>query len=180
MYAVKSFSHGVPIEVPLGIEGSAHFTRKIVQFPIKTLGEFTPSDITRLPLQSSWVDVSELRAKGDGHTDCTDTLITTNCVARVRRTLWVTDGGGGVFKNLWIHDVRTKLGFCVSETKTPGKVYEMSVEHHKDVEVELDQVDNWSFMHSSWKNTEGVKLRWECISRAPEISILAITFVRFK
>jgi hypothetical protein len=29
--------------------------------------------------------------------------------------------------------------------KTPGKIYEISMEHHKDVEVIPDNVENWSF-----------------------------------
>jgi hypothetical protein len=61
------------------------------------------------------------------------------------KTIWITDGGGGIFKNFWINDRRTKSAFSVSDTKTPGKIYEISVEHHKDVEVSLENVENWSF-----------------------------------
>jgi hypothetical protein len=60
-------------------------------------------------------------------------------------TIWITNGGGGVFKNFWINDRRTKLAFYVSETKTPGKIYEISIEHHKDLEVKLENAENWSF-----------------------------------
>ncbi len=60
-------------------------------------------------------------------------------------TIWITDGGGGIFKNFWINDKRSKLPFYVSETKTPGKFYEISVEHHKEVEIKLENIENWSF-----------------------------------
>jgi hypothetical protein len=60
-------------------------------------------------------------------------------------TIWITDGGGGIFKNFWINDRRPQKAFHVSNTKTPGKIYEISVEHHKDIEVKLDNIENWSF-----------------------------------
>jgi len=247
VYTVKSFSHGLHIEVPHGPEGAVDFTTKIDQAPIESLGEFTPDDIPALPIQSSWVSISELGAKGDGTTDCTDifekaiakynaiyvpmgkyvisrtltlreqtTLIGfhpsmtqlilkdetigftdsenrkplliapkngTNGITGIgfnfgnnpgvigikwmagiqsyindglfngggpllgkgqSCTLWITDGGAGVFKNFWINDKRSKLPFYVSETKTPGKIYEISVEHHKDLEVKFENVENWS------------------------------------
>ncbi len=59
--------------------------------------------------------------------------------------LWITDGGGGIFKNLWINDRKPQIAFYVSNTTTPGKIYEISVEHHKDIEVRLENVENWSF-----------------------------------
>jgi hypothetical protein len=33
----------------------------------------------------------------------------------------------------------------VSNTSTPGRVYEASIEHHVDVEVRLSNVSNWAF-----------------------------------
>lgn len=250
IYKVKSFSHGLHIEVPSGDKGSVDFTTKIDQSPIETLGDFTARDMPALPSQSSWVSITDLGAKADGITDCTDvfekaiakytaiyvpmgkyvvsrtltlreqtTLIGfhpsmtqfilkdetagftdpenrkpliiapkngTNGITGIgfnlgnnpgvvgikwmagiqsyindglfnggggsslfgkgqNCTLWITDGGGGIFKNFWINDRRTKSSFFVSNTKTPGKIYEISVEHHKDVEVILENVENWSF-----------------------------------
>ena len=45
-------------------------------------------------------------------------------------TLWVTNGGGGTFANLWTPNTYAQSGFSVSDTKTPGHVYEISSEHH--------------------------------------------------
>ena len=60
-------------------------------------------------------------------------------------SIWITAGGGGVFKNIWAPDVRAKCAFFISNTKTPGKIFEVSIEHHKDVEVRLENVANWRF-----------------------------------
>ncbi len=250
IYLVKSFSHGLHINVPYGNEGAVDFTTKIDQSPIENPGEFTPDDMPALPLQSTWTDITTLGAKGDGTTDCTAIfeqaiakydaiyipmgryIISRTLTLREKttfigfhpaqtqlilkdgtpgftdpdqckvllvapkngsngitgigfnfgnnpgvigikwmaginsyindglfnggggdalfgkgqtHTIWITDGGAGIFKNFWINDKRTKLPFYVSETKAPGKIYEISVEHHKEVEVKLDNVENWSF-----------------------------------
>jgi hypothetical protein len=250
VYAIKSFSHGLHIDVPNVDNSSVAFTTKMDQLPLDNIGEMTPRDMPVLPLQSTWINISDLGAKGDGITDCTD--IFEKAIAKfntiyipmgkyvISRTLtlrgqtvligfhpsrtqfvlldgtagfadienrrplfvapkegangisgigfnfgynpgvigikwmagihsyindglfnggggaalfgkgqsctiWITDGGGGIFKNFWINDRRTKSAFYVNDTKTPGKIYEISVEHHKDVEVKLDNVENWSF-----------------------------------
>jgi hypothetical protein len=57
--------------------------------------------------------------------------------------LYVHDGGAGVFKNIWIPDVGTRDGLHVSDTSAPGQIWQMSVEHHRDVEVVLENVANW-------------------------------------
>jgi hypothetical protein len=250
VYTVKSFSHGLHIEVPAAKEGPVYFATKMDQSPIESPGEFVKRDMPALPPQSTWVNISDLGAKGDGNTDCTDifekaiakysaiyvpigkyvisrtltlhdqtTLIGfhpsmtqlilkdgtpgftdaenskplliaprggSNGITGIgfnfgnnpgvigikwmagmhsyindglfngggggvlfgkgqSKTIWITDGGAGIFKNFWINDRRTKSAFFVSDTKAPGKIYEISIEHHKDVEVTLDNVENWSF-----------------------------------
>ena len=60
-------------------------------------------------------------------------------------SLWVTNGGGGTFSNLWSVDTYAQAGMLVSDTKTPGKVYEMSIEHHVRAEFALNRVENWAF-----------------------------------
>jgi hypothetical protein len=249
VYLVKSFSHGLHIEVPQGDEGAVQFTTKMEQSPIESPGEFTPDDMLALPPQSTWVNISELGAKGDGTTDCTDIfekaianysaiyvpigkyLISRTLTLRDQtvligfhpsmtqlilkdgtpgftdngnckplliapkggtngitgigfnfgnnpgvigikwmagvnsyindglfngsgggdlfgksqmHTIWITNEGAGVFKNLWINDKRTALPFYVSNTSAPGKIYEISVEHHKDLEVKFENAENWS------------------------------------
>jgi hypothetical protein len=37
-------------------------------------------------------------------------------------------------------------GFYVSDTKTPGHVYQLSAEHHYRHEIVLDHVENWEFL----------------------------------
>ena len=58
-------------------------------------------------------------------------------------SLWVTEGGGGTFSNIWTPDTFAQAGLYVSDTKTPGHVYELSAEHHVRVEIKLDHVENW-------------------------------------
>jgi hypothetical protein len=60
-------------------------------------------------------------------------------------SLWVTHGGGGTFANIWTPDTFAQAGFYVSDTTTPGHVYEMSAEHHLFNEIKLDHVENWDF-----------------------------------
>lgn len=60
-------------------------------------------------------------------------------------SLWVTHGGGGTFSNLWTPSTFAQTGLYVSDTKTPGKVYQVSSEHHVRTEVKIDQVENWAF-----------------------------------
>ena len=59
--------------------------------------------------------------------------------------LWITDGGGGTFKNIWACNEQARSGLFVSNTTTRGRIYEVSVEHHKDIEVRLCDVENWDF-----------------------------------
>ena len=58
-------------------------------------------------------------------------------------SLWVTHGGGGTFADIWTPDTFAQTGFYVSDTTTPGHVYELSVEHHVRNEIKLDHVENW-------------------------------------
>ncbi|MBN2320916.1 MAG: SMP-30/gluconolactonase/LRE family protein [Acidobacteria bacterium] len=58
-------------------------------------------------------------------------------------SLWVTDGGGGTFANIWTPNTYAQAGFYVSNTKTPGHVYQLSNEHHVRAEIKLDRVENW-------------------------------------
>lgn len=60
-------------------------------------------------------------------------------------SIWVTDGGGGTFADIWSPNTFASAGFTVTNTSTPGRVYEMSVEHHARNEFVLDNVENWEF-----------------------------------
>jgi sugar lactone lactonase YvrE len=61
-------------------------------------------------------------------------------------SLWVTNGGGGTFSNIWTPSTFAQAGLYVSNTTTPGRVYELSSEHHVRNEVKLDRVENWEII----------------------------------
>jgi Pectate lyase superfamily protein/SMP-30/Gluconolactonase/LRE-like region len=61
-------------------------------------------------------------------------------------SIWVTDGGGGTFFACWSPNTYAQSAFYVSNTSTPGHVYEISAEHHVRNELVLDRVSNWEFL----------------------------------
>lgn len=61
-------------------------------------------------------------------------------------SIWVTDGGGGTFADVWSPNSFAQSGLHITNTSTPGHVYEMSVEHHARNEIVLDNVQNWEFL----------------------------------
>jgi hypothetical protein len=61
-------------------------------------------------------------------------------------SLWVTHGGGGTFNGIWSPDTYASAGFYVSDTNTPGHVYETSVEHHVRNEFVLNRVAHWELL----------------------------------
>ncbi len=61
-------------------------------------------------------------------------------------SLWVTNGGGGTFADIWTPSTFAQAGLYVSNTTTPGRVYELSSEHHVRNEVKLDRVENWELI----------------------------------
>jgi len=60
-------------------------------------------------------------------------------------SLWVTDGGGGTFKDIWTPSPYAKSGMTISDTTTSGRVYAMSLEHHVRNEMILRNVSHWRF-----------------------------------
>jgi hypothetical protein len=58
-------------------------------------------------------------------------------------SLWVTEGGGGTFIDLWTPTTFAQAGMLVSNTSTEGRIYEISSEHHVRNEVQLHNVSNW-------------------------------------
>jgi sugar lactone lactonase YvrE len=59
-------------------------------------------------------------------------------------SLWVTNGGGGTFVDIWTPSTFAQAGLYVSNTSTEGRVYELSSEHHVRNEVVLQNVSHWS------------------------------------
>jgi hypothetical protein len=60
-------------------------------------------------------------------------------------SLWVTDGGGGTFLDLWTPSTFAQAGMLVSGTETEGRVYQMSSEHHVRNEVQVRNAAHWRF-----------------------------------
>lgn len=58
-------------------------------------------------------------------------------------SLWVTDGGGGTFANIWTPSPYAAAGICVSDTTTEGRIYALSSEHHVRNEMIFRNVSNW-------------------------------------
>jgi sugar lactone lactonase YvrE len=60
--------------------------------------------------------------------------------------LLIKDGAGGIFRGNWPHGVSSRTGgLRIENTDAPGKVYQMSVEHHFQVEAQFHNVQNWEF-----------------------------------
>jgi len=88
-------------------------------------------------------------------------------------SLWITNGGGGTFANIWTPSTFAQAGLYVSNTATPGHVYELSSEHHVRNEVKLDQVENWeldAIQTEEERGESGFALPLE-ISRSTNITI---------
>lgn len=58
-------------------------------------------------------------------------------------SLWVHDGGGGIFRGIWSHAGTAKAGLLVENTSTPGVIYQFSCEHHMSREVRMDRASGW-------------------------------------
>lgn len=58
-------------------------------------------------------------------------------------SLWVTNNGGGTFKDIWTASTYATNGFYANNTSTPGRIYAMSIEHHVRNEVRFNKVSNW-------------------------------------
>lgn len=58
-------------------------------------------------------------------------------------SLWITDGGGGTFLDIWTPSTFAQAGLYISNTSTSGRIYELSSEHHVRNEVVLRHASNW-------------------------------------
>lgn len=58
-------------------------------------------------------------------------------------SLWITNGGGGTFKDIWTASSYAASGIYVNNTSTPGRIYAMSIEHHVRNEATFRNVSNW-------------------------------------
>jgi hypothetical protein len=60
-------------------------------------------------------------------------------------SLWVTDGGGGTFLDIWTPSTFAGAGMVVSDTQTEGRAYQISREHHVRNEVVVRNAAHWRF-----------------------------------
>lgn len=58
-------------------------------------------------------------------------------------SLWITEGGGGTFVDIWTPSTFAQAGLYISNTSTAGRIYQLSSEHHVRNEVMLRNVSNW-------------------------------------
>ena len=58
-------------------------------------------------------------------------------------SFWITDNGGGTFKDIWTASTYATNGVYVNNTSTPGRIYAMSLEHHVRNEARFNKVANW-------------------------------------
>ena len=58
-------------------------------------------------------------------------------------SLWITNGGGGTFKDIWTANTWAGNGAYISNTSTPGRIYAMSIEHHVNNEIRFNNVSNF-------------------------------------
>ena len=70
-------------------------------------------------------------------------------------SLWVTNGGGGTFANLWSPSTYAYTGIYVSDTQTPGHIYQASVEHHVRTEISLNRVAHWELLATQTEEEAG-------------------------
>jgi len=61
-------------------------------------------------------------------------------------SLWVTAGGGGTFANIWSPSTFAHPGILISDTETPGRIIQASVEHHVRTEIGLNRVAHWELL----------------------------------
>lgn len=59
-------------------------------------------------------------------------------------SLWVRDGGAGIFRGIWTSNTLAKAGLLVENTTTPSVVYQMSCEHHMHHETQFHHASNWN------------------------------------
>ncbi|MGI4853519.1 MAG: glycosyl hydrolase family 28-related protein [Janthinobacterium lividum] len=58
-------------------------------------------------------------------------------------SLWVREGGGGIFREIWTADTTAVVGMRVEDTHTAAVAYQISCEHHMKNEVQFHNAGNW-------------------------------------
>ncbi len=73
-------------------------------------------------------------------------------------SLWVKDGGGGIFRGNWTSNTLARAGLVVENTTTPSVVYQLSCEHHMHHETQFIHASNWTIyaLQTEEENPAGV------------------------
>jgi sugar lactone lactonase YvrE len=95
-------------------------------------------------------------------------------------SLWVTDGGGGTFKDIWTPSPYAQAGITISDTSTSGRVYAMSLEHHVRNEMIIRNASHWRFYAVQFEEEreEGPKALPLQIDHASDIQFANTFFYR--
>jgi len=95
-------------------------------------------------------------------------------------SLWVTDGGGGTFKDIWTPSPYAQAGMHISDTSTSGRVYAMSLEHHVRNEMIVRNTSHWRFYAVQFEEEreEGPKALPLEIDRSSDIQFANTFFYR--
>jgi sugar lactone lactonase YvrE len=70
-------------------------------------------------------------------------------------SLWITGGGGGTFTDIWTPNTFAQAGLVISNTSTPGRIYELSSEHHVRNEIKLRNASNWELFDLQTEEERG-------------------------
>lgn len=100
-------------------------------------------------------------------------------------SLWITDGGGGTFKDIWTPNPFAQAGIYVSNTSTPGRLYSTSIEHHVRNEVIFRNVSNWNIFdmqmeEESAESPEALPLRIENCENLTFANLYLYRVIRIK
>jgi len=73
-------------------------------------------------------------------------------------SLWITEGVS-IFKDIWSASPYAEAGIVITKTKTPGKIYCASLEHHVRHELKMRDVENWVFhaLQTEEEKAEGLE-----------------------
>lgn len=98
-------------------------------------------------------------------------------------SLWITNNGGGTFKDIWTANTFASAGAYVSNTSTPSHIYAMSVEHHVRNEVRFKNVSNWKVYalqleEESRESTECQPLEMEACSNMTFANLYMFRVIR--
>ena len=72
-------------------------------------------------------------------------------------SLWITNGGGGSFRDIWTANEYSSAGLYISHTDTPGRIYGMSLEHPSSAMLPTGKSTTSSL---KWKQKASIRNLW--------------------